>query len=88
MNKFKKTVLMLCLVLSGVFCYTIGVAGRLKRKNQEILELKDQIRQQHNNLIKETVTASSFVEEPVCRLIMKRVTEGRFRCCRIDATSL
>lgn len=56
-----------------------AMAGRLKRKNQEILELKDQIRQQDNNLIKETVTASSFVEEPICRLIMKRVTEGRFK---------
>lgn len=57
----------------------VAMAGRLKRKNQEILELKDQIRQQDNNLIKETVTASSFVEEPACRLIMKRVTEGRFK---------
>lgn len=30
MNKFKKTVLMLCLILSGALCYASGVAGKMK----------------------------------------------------------
>lgn len=32
MNKFKKTVLMLCLILSGALCYTSGVAGTENKK--------------------------------------------------------
>ena len=56
-----------------------AMSGRLKRKNQEVLDLKDQIRQYDNDPTKKTVTASSFVEEPVCRLIMRRVTEGKFK---------
>ena len=32
MNKFKKTVLMLCLILSGALCYASGVAGTENKK--------------------------------------------------------
>ena len=54
-----------------------AMAGRLKRKNQEVRDLKGQIRQE--GLTSGNSTASSFVEEPVCHLIMKRVTEGEFK---------
>jgi tetratricopeptide (TPR) repeat protein len=56
-----------------------AMSGKLKHKNKEVLDLKNQIRQYDNDPTKKTVTATSFVEEPVCRLIMKRVTEGRFK---------
>lgn len=34
MNKFKKTVLMLCLVLSGALCYAGGVVGTRNEKGE------------------------------------------------------
>ena len=55
-----------------------AMSGRLKRKNQELRELKDQIRQL-DSLTTETEIAASFNEEPICRLIVDRVNEGQFK---------
>ena len=55
-----------------------AISGRLKRKNQEIRELKDQIKQMDDSVAK-SETVASFYEEPICRLIMERVNEGQFK---------
>ena len=55
-----------------------AISGRLKRKNQEIRELKDQIKQMDDSVAKSEKVAS-FYEEPICRLIMERVNEGQFK---------
>ena len=55
-----------------------AIAGRLKRSNQELRELKDQIKQM-DDLATKTEVAASFDEEPICRLIMDRVNEGQFK---------
>ena len=59
-----------------------AMSGRLKRSNQELRELKDQIKQKDDSVAK-AETAASFNEEPVCRLIMERVNEGQFKA-KID----
>lgn len=51
-----------------------ALSGRLKQSNKEVRELKGQIRQQTK-----TEPASSFTEEPICRLIMERVNDGQFK---------
>ena len=57
-----------------------SMSGRLKRSNQELRELKDQMRQQAGNgAPKQESQAVSFNEEPICRLIMERVNEGQFK---------
>ena len=55
-----------------------AISGRLKRSNQEVRELKDQIKQL-DDLAAKSVIAASFDEEPVCRLIMERVKDGQFK---------
>ncbi len=55
-----------------------ALSGRLKQKNQEVRELKDQVNQKYGTT-KIAETAASFAEEPICRLIMERVNEGRFK---------
>ena len=57
-----------------------SMSGRLKRSNQELRELKDQMRQRAGNgAPKQESQAVSFNEEPICRLIMERVNEGKFK---------
>ena len=57
-----------------------SISGRLKRSNQDLRELKDQMRQQAGNGVpKQEAHAVSFTEEPICRLIMERVNEGQFK---------
>ena len=57
-----------------------SMSGRLKRSNQELRELKDQMRQQAGNGVpKQDAQAVSFNDEPICRLIMERVNEGQFK---------
>ena len=57
-----------------------SMSGRLKRSNQELRELKEQMRQQTGNgAPKQEAQAVSFNEEPICRLIMERVNEGQFK---------
>jgi predicted negative regulator of RcsB-dependent stress response len=55
-----------------------ALSGKLKQKNQEVRKLQDQIKQQ-NDSDAETEPTLSFVEEPICRLIMERVKEGQFK---------
>ena len=55
-----------------------AISGRLKRSNQEVRELKDQIKQM-DDLAAKTKTTISFNEEPICRLIMERVHDGQFK---------
>ena len=55
-----------------------AMSGRLKQSNQEVRELKEQIKQQ-DDLAAKTETVSSFNEEPICRLIMERVHDGQFK---------
>lgn len=59
-----------------------AISGRLRRKNQEVRELKDQIKQMDDSVAKSEKVAS-FYEEPICRLIMERVNEGQFKA-KID----
>ena len=57
-----------------------SMSGRLKKSNQELRELKDQMRQQAGSSApKQESQAVSFNDEPICRLIMKRVHEGQFK---------
>lgn len=56
-----------------------SMLGRLKRSNEELRELKDQIPQQNHAVPKPETQAASFTEEPICRLIMERVNEGQFK---------
>ena len=57
-----------------------SMSGRLKRSNQELRELKDQMRQRAGNgAPKQESQAVSFNDEPICRLIMERVHEGQFK---------
>ena len=55
-----------------------AISGRLKRSNQELRELKEQMKQQDNSVAK-AETAASFAEEPICRLILERVKDGQFK---------
>ena len=55
-----------------------ALSGRLKRSNEELRELKEQIRRQEDADAK-SEHAASFAEEPICRLIMERVNEGQFK---------
>ncbi len=57
-----------------------ALSNRLKRSNEELRELKDQIRQQTDSMNpKQEVQALSFNDEPICRLIMERVNNGQFK---------
>ncbi len=57
-----------------------SMSGRLKKSNQELRELKDQMRQQAGSSApKQESQAVSFNDEPICRLIMERVHEGQFK---------
>ena len=55
-----------------------AMSGRLKRSNQEVRELKGQIKRQDDRNAA-SKQADSFMEEPICRLIMERVHEGHFK---------
>ena len=55
-----------------------ALTGRLKRSNQELRELKHQIKSRDDS-ISTTNQASTFAEEPVFRLIMERVNKGQFK---------
>ncbi len=55
-----------------------SMSGRLKKSNQEVRELKGQIKRQEEVNAKPQ-QAESFTDEPICRLIMERVHEGQFK---------
>ena len=55
-----------------------ALSGRLKKSNEELRKLKEENQKQTNNSLKEQeVQAGSFIDEPVCRLILGRVNEGK-----------
>ena len=57
-----------------------ALSGRLKRSNQELRELKDQMRKKvGNGAPKQEAQSVTFTDEPICRLIMERVNEGQFK---------
>ena len=57
-----------------------ALSNRLKRSNEELRELKDQIRQQTDSMNpKQEAQALSFNDEPICHLIMERVNNGQFK---------
>ena len=61
-----------------------SLSNRLKRSNEELRELKDQIKQQADSMnTKQEDQALSFNDEPICRLIMERVNDGQFKA-KID----
>ena len=55
-----------------------AISGRLKRKNEEVRELKDLIKR-HEELDTTPKQAESFTDEPICRLILERVKKGQFK---------
>ena len=55
-----------------------SLSGRLRRKNQEVRELKERIRWLDNMPNPTQQEAASFADEPICRLILERVEEGKF----------
>lgn len=57
-----------------------SMSGRLKRSNKDIRLLKSQIKEQkRNDIHKYNVEIKTFAEEPICILIMDRVTKGQFK---------
>ena len=62
-----------------------ALSGRLKRSNETLRELQDQVRQQNETTPKPETQAASFAEEPICQLIMQRVNEGQFKS-QMDCT--
>ena len=62
-----------------------ALSGRLKRSNETLRELQDQVRQQNETTPKPETQAASFAEEPICRLIMERVNDGQFKS-QMDCT--
>ena len=55
-----------------------AMSGRLKRSNQELRELKEQMKQQDDSAAKAEI-AASFAEEPICCLIVERVKDRQFK---------
>ena len=55
-----------------------AISGRLKQKNEEVRELREQIKRQEE-LEATPKQAKSFVDEPICQLILGRVKEGKFK---------
>ena len=54
------------------------LSGRLKQRNEEMRELKDQVKRQ-DELDATPKQAESFIDEPICRLILERVKKGKFK---------
>ena len=55
-----------------------ALSGRLKKSDEEVRELKGQIKRQ-DELDVMPKQAALFTDEPICQLIMKRVKEGKFK---------
>ena len=54
-----------------------ALSGRLKKSDEEVRELKGQIKRQ-DELEATPKRAESFTDEPICRLILERVKNGQF----------
>ena len=55
-----------------------SLSGRLRQRNHELRELKERISQLDNMPNSARQEAVSFADEPICRLILERVEEGKF----------
>ena len=57
-----------------------SLSSRLKKSNASLRDLQDQIKKQNSNSsIKPEAQAATFMEEPICRLIIERVRKGQFK---------
>ena len=56
-----------------------ALASRLKNSNETLRELQNQIKKQDRNSLKPETSADTFVDEPICRLILERVSAGQFK---------
>ena len=56
-----------------------ALSSRLKKSNETLRELQDQIKKQDRNSLKPETSADTFVDEPICRLILERVSVGQFK---------
>ena len=57
-----------------------ALSSRLKKSNETLRGLQDQIKQQNrNSSIRSETQAATFWDEPICRLIMERVHSGHFK---------
>ena len=57
-----------------------ALASRLKNSNETLRELQNQIKQQNKIIsIKSETQATTFMDEPICRLILERVSAGQFK---------
>jgi hypothetical protein len=56
-----------------------ALSSRLKKSNEILRELQDQIKKQDRNSLKPETSADTFVDEPICRLILERVSVGQFK---------
>lgn len=56
-----------------------ALSGRLKQSNETLRELKMQVAKQKEEAASQTEQAATFVEEPICRLILERVNKGQFK---------
>ena len=56
-----------------------ALSSRLKKSNETLRELQDQIKKQDRNPLKPETPAATFVDEPICRLILERVSAGQFK---------
>ena len=48
-----------------------ALSSRLKKSNEILRELQDQIKKQDRNSLKPETSADTFVDEPICRLILE-----------------
>ena len=59
--------------------FQAALASKLKKRNRELRELKDKIKQQNGIIIEHREQADCFQDEPICKLISQRVKEGQFK---------
>ena len=57
-----------------------ALSGRLRQSNQELRELKEQVKPQRiSETSKREFQADTFDDEPICRLIIERINKGQFK---------
>ena len=59
--------------------FQAALSSKLKKSNQELRELKDKIKQRDGTNIEHREQADCFQDEPICKLISRRVKEGQFK---------
>ncbi len=57
-----------------------AITGRLKQSNKQLRELTERMNQQEREEhLRSEMFAASFLDEPICQLILKKVNEGHFK---------